>query len=261
MTEKLEILLVEDDTEACKEFVTHIDETENMTLIGVTNNADKALEYIKSYLPDVIILDLELHTGSGSGLNVLADMKNFPLCKTPYILITTNNTSPITYHSARELGADYIMSKHQENYSVKNVIDFLQILSPSILNRRKLVAPADNILETPKYNQKRVLRRISLELDNVGINPKSVGYQYLIDAIEITMNERTQNISKIIAERHNKTEVSVIRAMQNAIDRAWKTTNIDDLLRYYTATINSAKGVPTITEFICFYANKLNNEY
>lgn len=260
MTEKLEILLVEDDPMACREFVENIDESTNMTLIGVTNNADKALEYIKEYLPDVVILDLELHLGSGSGLNVLADLKTFPLNRSPFILITTNNTSPVTYNTARELGADYIMSKHQENYSVKNVIDFLQILSTSILGRRKLIS-ADNNEETPKHNQKRIQRRITSELNNVGINPKSVGYQYLIDAIEITMNERTQNVSKIIAERHKKTEVSVIRAMQNAIERAWKSANIDDLLQYYTATINSAKGVPTITEFICFYANKLNNEY
>lgn len=260
MTEKLEILLVEDDPIACREFVEHIDETTNMTLIGVTNNDAKALEYIKEYLPDVVILDLELHLGSGSGLNVLADLKTFPLNKSPFILITTNNTSPVTYSTARELGADYIMSKHQDNYSVKNVIDFLQILSPSILGRRKLTT-ADNTDETPKHAQKRIQRRITAELNNVGINPKSVGYQYLIDAIEITMNERTQNVSKIIAQRHNKTEVSVIRAMQNAIERAWKNSNIDDLLQYYTATINSAKGVPTITEFICFYANKLNNEY
>ncbi len=260
MIEKLEILLVEDDTVACKEFVSHIDESTTMTLIGVTNNATKALEYIKEFLPDVVILDLELHLGEGSGLNVLADLKSMPLNKSPYILITTNNTSPVTYNTARELGADYIMSKHQDNYSVKNVLDFLQILSPSILGRRRL-SGADSTLETPKYNQKRTIRRITSELNNVGINPKSVGYQYLIDAIEIMMSERTQNVSKIIAERHKKTEVSVIRAMQNAIERAWKTTNIDDLLQFYTATINSAKGVPTITEFICYYANKLNNEY
>lgn len=259
MKEKLEILLVEDDPIACKEFVEHIDDTTTMKLIGVTNNANKALEYIKEYLPDVVILDLELHLGGGSGLNVLADLRTMPLNKSPYILITTNNTSPVTYETARELGADYIMSKHQENYSVKNALDFLQILTPSILGRRKLTVPEN--ADTPAYNQKRILRRISAELHNVGINPKSVGYQYLIDAIEITMNQRTQNVSKIIAERYKKTEVSVIRAMQNAIERAWKSANIDDLLQYYTATINSAKGVPTITEFICFYANKLNNEY
>ena len=260
MKEKLEILLVEDDPIACKEFVAYIDETEDMTLIGVTNNATKALEYIKEFLPDVIILDLELHFGGGSGLNVLSELKTMPLSKSPYILITTNNTSPVTYNAARDLGADYIMSKHQDNYSERGVLEFIRILSSSILARRKIVNDTSEY-ESPKFNQKRIQRRITAELNNVGINPKSVGYRYLIDAIEIMMSERTQNIQKIIAERHGKTEVSVIRAMQNAIERAWRSTSIDDLLQYYTAPVNSAKGVPTITEFVCYYANKLNQDY
>lgn len=260
MNEKLEILLVEDDPMACKEFVSYIDESEDMALIGVTNNATKALEYIKEFLPDVVILDLELHLGGGSGLNVLSELKTMPLNKSPYILITTNNTSPVTYNTARDLGADYIMSKHQDNYSERSALDFLRILSSSILSRRKLTN-GNSEIDTPKYNQKRIQRRITAELNNVGINPKSVGYQYLIDAIEIMMSERTQNVAKIIAERYKKTEVSVIRAMQNAIERSWRNTNIEDLLQYYTAPVNSAKGVPTITEFICFYANKLKNDY
>lgn len=260
MIEKLELLLVEDDTIACKDFISLIDDSEDITLTGVTNNAAKALEYIKEYLPDVVILDLELHLGSGSGLNILAELKEMPLSKSPFVLITTNNTSPVTYETARKLGADYIMSKHQANYSAREVIDFLRILSPTILSKRKL-AETDAAIETPKYNQKRIIRRITAELNHVCINPKDIGYQYLIDAIEIMMNERTQNIASIIAKRHNKTEASVIRAMQNAIERAWKSADIDDLLVHYTARINSEKGVPTITEFICYYANKLNNEY
>ena len=49
--------------------------------------------------------------------------------------------------------------------------------------------------------------------------------------------------------------------MQNAIAKAWRTTPIDDLLKYYTAKISSDKGIPTITEFIYHYANKLKIEY
>lgn len=260
MTEKLEILLVEDEPLVCTEFASHIDESSNMTLVGVTNNSTKAIEYIQDYLPDVVVLDLELHLGSGSGINVLADLQALPLNKRPYILITTNNTSALTYDTVRDLGADYIMSKHQENYSVRGVVEFLKILSPSLLNKRKKAGNSSDV-NTPQYTQKRNIRRITTELNRVGINPKSVGFQYLIDSIEIMMNERTQNVSKIVAQRYNKTEASVVRAMQNSIERAWKTTNIDELLLYYKATINSAKGVPTITEFICYYANKLKNEY
>ena len=49
--------------------------------------------------------------------------------------------------------------------------------------------------------------------------------------------------------------------MQNAINRAWAISNIDDLLENYTAKISSSKGVPTLTEFIFYYANKIKNEY
>ena len=49
--------------------------------------------------------------------------------------------------------------------------------------------------------------------------------------------------------------------MQNAINRTWAGADKDELLSHYTAKIKSRKGVPTITEFIYFYAQKLNNEF
>lgn len=51
-----------------------------------------------------------------------------------------------------------------------------------------------------------------------------------------------------------------MRAMQNSINRAWSTSDIQDLLDNYTAKIKSDKGVPTVTEFIYFYAQKIKNE-
>jgi len=55
MEEKLEILLVEDDPEACRELAEQILETDDMLLIGVTNNAYKAVELIKDNLPNALI--------------------------------------------------------------------------------------------------------------------------------------------------------------------------------------------------------------
>ena len=116
-------------------------------------------------------------------------------------------------------------------------------------------------IKSPEYFEKRVTQRIIAELNHVGINPKSKGYQYLIKAILIMMKEPTQNISVIVAMHFNKTEISVERAMQNAINRAWATSDINDLEKYYTAKINPEKGKPTLTEFICYYATKIKNEY
>ncbi len=261
MDSKLTILIVEDDDYTCRRFSELIDDSEEFILTGVTNNACTALEIIKDTLPEVVILDLELHLGGGSGLDVLSGLKDLELSRLPYILVTTNNTSAVTYESARQLGADYIMSKHQENYSEKTALDFLKMISSAIKSKRCAAALSGDLTESSDYYEKRIKRRITTELNHVGINPKSIGFKYLIEAVMITIKQRTPNVSNVIAQECGKTEAAVERAMQNAINRAWATSNVDDLLIYYTAKINSVKGVPTVTEFICYYANKIKNEY
>ena len=60
-------------------------------------------------------------------------------------------------------------------------------------------------------------------------------------------------------QKYGKTDSSVERAMQNAINRAWRNSDIDELLTHYKAKISSDKGVPTLTEFIHYYANKIKS--
>lgn len=261
MIDKLSMILVEDDPIACNELTDSIEELDDLSLVGVTNNAKQAIDYIKDFLPDVMILDLELHKGSGNGLNVLNEMNQLSLNNRPYILITTNNSSQITYESARHLGADFIMAKYQADYSVKSIVDFLRIMKPVILSRKQSASETHSTNESPDMRNKRIIRRISTELNYVGISPKVIGFQYLMDAIQLVIKQPMQNICNTIGEKYRKTETSVERAMQNAINKAWRTSDIDDLLKYYTARINSEKGVPTITEFVYYYANKIKNEY
>ena len=127
MDRKLEIILVEDDHNICREMSDLILNSDDLILIGVTNDSTEATNIIRDKLPEAIILDLELHNGSGSGLEVLQDLYVSPLPKTPYILLTTNNSSSRTYDLVRKFGADYIRSKHQKNYSSKTVLDFLRL--------------------------------------------------------------------------------------------------------------------------------------
>ncbi len=261
MNNKLEILLVEDDTDICMEISELANASDDLTITGITNNSGEALTFIKNNMPDAVILDLELHDGSGSGLDLLYNMKNTSLSKIPYVLVTTNNSSPVTYESVRNLGADFIMSKHQENYSSKNVLDFLRIIRGSIQTKNDHADMLEATTESPEQYAKRIRRYIMTELDYVGINQKSVGYKYLIDAILLCDKETTQDICHILGEKYGKTNTSIERAMQNAINRAWRTCSIEDLLEHYTAKINVDRGNPTITEFICYYSNKIKNEY
>lgn len=249
------ILLVEDDVSTCKRFIEYIDSKDDVTLVSHTNSSSKALSDISYHCPDAVILDLELHHGSGSGLEVLAGLKDINY--KPYVLVTTNNSSETTYEYVRQLGADFIMYKHQKDYSEKYAVDFLYTLKDII--KQNISQCKSDGFETPEYTEKKQKLRISKELDLVGISPKAVGYKYLIDAISIVMDGPVSNVCILIAEKHKVSTPSVERAMQNAINKTWKTSDIDTLEKYYTGKISSEKGSPTITEFIYFYANKIKN--
>jgi len=257
----LTVLLVEDDQDDCHVFERLIDSMEDISLIGVTNNEDKALEYAKDHLPDAVILDLELHRGSGNGVAFLEALSEMHMKLFPYILVTTHNVSRITLNRARQLGADFIMVKSQEDYSVWNVIEFLQSLKKTIQDLRKKMWGKDELAEASPFDlKKRQEARITVEIDRIGISPKALGREYLIDAIILRI-EGCSNQVAAVARKYGKTDASVERAMQNAINKAWSTTHPDDLSMYYTSRIHSEKGVPTVMEFICYYANIIKAEY
>jgi DNA-binding NarL/FixJ family response regulator len=261
MDRKLSILLVEDDKVACGVFAGYIEDLEDVILAGVTNNSEKAIDYVKDYLPDALILDLELNEGSGHGLQVLQGLKDLRLAFAPYILVTTNNTSAITYDAARGLGADFIMSKHQSGYTERGAVEFLRTMASVIMSRRQKAAETKVIEETFEQKEKRMARRISAELNAIGISPKMAGFQYILDGIWITIRQPGPHLYRALAEKYGKTESSVERAMYNALNKAWNKSDIEELARHYTAKIHSEKGAPTLLEFVYFYANKLRNEY
>lgn len=261
LEKRLSVLLVEDDERACKDIKNYIDTLDDLELIGITNNSGKAIEYMKDFMPDAIILDLELHQGSGNGLLFLDEVKHLDLYNNPYILITTNNTSAITYEYARQSGADFIMAKHQTDYSSKNAVDFLRIMKETIFSKKINLSPEHNTIESPDQKSKRILRKINQEMEYIGVSPKAIGYKYLVEAIQLIIDKPTYNMSAVIGSKYGKTDFSVERAMQNAINKAWRTSDINDLTEHYKAKVNSEKGVPTLTEFIYYYANKIKNQY
>ena len=256
----LTILIIEDDVAACRELRQYTESLSDLKLVGITGDAEKALGMVQSTLPDVVILDIELHHGTGNGITFLAMLNALSLPLRPYILITTNNSSNVTYESARNLGADFIMSKHKPDYSAQYVIEFIRMIQHAIINRKPNATEIMPIEDNYETNLPAYTRRVYRELDWVGISPKNIGYGYLAEAILLIIRDSSANVYKELAEMHKKSDASVERAMQNAINRAWRHSDIEELLAHYTAKVHSEKGVPTTLEFVYYYANKIKTD-
>lgn len=247
------ILIVEDDISTCQRFAAYADTKNDIKIVNMTNNSAQAIKDIEFYRPDAIILDLELHHGGGSGLDVLSKIDNIGY--KPYILVTTNNSSAIRYEYARELGADYIKYKHEDSYSEKAVVDFLYSMKNIIKNNRSCsMAPLEY---SPAERSERIDLLIEQKFNELGLKPRYAGYLYLRDAVHMLIDGTSKNISSIIGKKYKKNDSNIERAMQYAINATWNHVDIETLLANYTEKLSRDKSCPTTTEFIYYYAREL----
>jgi len=261
MERKLNVLVIEDNEMECEALKQYAQTTDDINIIVATNRASRGIEYVKKYLPDAIILDLELHSGDGNGITFLNALNQLDISFYPYVLVTTNNVNAITHARVRSIGAGFIMTKNQDDYSAKSVIGFLQDMKNAIRSNANGLRSNLATIESPEEFAKRLSRAINKELDLLGLSSKMKGRRYLKDGIEFIIQENPEgSIYSLVASKYEKTDASVERAMGHVINRAWKSMPIEDLKRHYTAYINPKRGVPTNTELMFHYAEKIKNE-
>lgn len=254
------VLLIEDDEFESQRFKTFIETQENVKLVGITNSSDEGLEYFKTYLPEAIVLDIELHKGQGSGIEFIEQAKKLMTEFRPIIVVTTNASSSILYDKLHEEGVDLVFYKKQADYSPKLIISSL--LSLRKFNNGDKIA--ENHIESPAEYETKISKRIDTELNCIGIASHLKGRKYLHEAIMYLIKEEDIETGETpfnhLAIVHRKSSSSISRVMQTAINYAWRNMSPDDLEKYYTAKVNYNTGVPSPTEFIYYYKDKIKRD-
>lgn len=82
MDDKLTIMLIEDDPEACGKIINEIAQNESFAIVGVTNNSERAMQCIKDMQPDCAVLDMDC-AGSCESLEFLKKLKKAGAAPTP----------------------------------------------------------------------------------------------------------------------------------------------------------------------------------
>lgn len=254
MTNKLNVLIVEDDENDCKALVDEINaNSDRLCLAGALKSSNAALAFIRDRHPHAVILDLELQEGSGDGMDLLDKLRSVVVCPKPYIVVNTNSASKITRSAAKKMGADYEFAKWQKDYSPKMVIEQLLRVMPEILGEgEEPPAPPDE-----RQSEKDMRDFLQNEFNNLGLRIKNKGYAYLVEAVILTAKGEDQSLGETICKKYGGSEDSVTHAMQYAIDNTWTHGDINYLKKYYTATLRKDRDSPTATEFIYYYKQQL----
>ena len=98
-------------------------------------------------------------------------------------------------------------------------------------------------------------------IHEIGVPAHIKGYQYLREAIMMSVEDITKVLYPSIAKKYQTTPSRVERAIRHAIEVAWSRGRMETLDALFGYTINTGKGKPTNSEFIALIADKIRLQY
>jgi two-component system response regulator (stage 0 sporulation protein A) len=196
---------------------------------------------------DVVVMDAFM-----ANLDALAVINEIPNDESkPLIMIMSSSDNQRFEQEVLSAGADYYFLKP---FDINMLAQRISQLTGWSKNKGDLSEKRDN-------NDLQVT--VSEIMHQIGVPAHIKGYQYLREAIVLSINDREMmsSVTKVlyptVAKMYSTTASRVERAIRHAIEVAWDRGDVDVLSSYFGYTIQSERGKPTNSEFIAMISDKL----
>ncbi|WP_099469055.1 sporulation transcription factor Spo0A [Konateibacter massiliensis] len=260
---KLNVAIADDNSRVVDLLDEIISSDEELEVVGKARNGEEAYHIIKEREPDVVLLDIIMPKMDGLSLMDKVNRDSTMKKRPAFIVITAVGQERIT-EDAFNLGADYYIMKPFDNTIVLNRIKNAKNVAPKHVQEVRKVNAYENKRD---YVTRNLESDVTNVIHEIGVPAHIKGYQYLRDAIIMSVNdmEMLNSITKIlyptIAKMHQTTPSRVERAIRHAIEVAWSRGKMDTIDSLFGYTINTGKGKPTNSEFVALIADKIRLEY
>lgn len=195
---------------------------------------------------DVVVMDAFMSNLDALGvINELAKKEEKPL-----IMVMSSSDNQRFEQEVLSAGADYYFLKPFD----------INMLAQRI---KQLTGWSKDKGDITKQNDVDLQVTVSEIMHQIGVPAHIKGYQYLREAIVLSINDREMmsSVTKVlyptVAKMYSTTSSRVERAIRHAIEVAWDRGDVDVLGSYFGYTIQSARGKPTNSEFIAMISDKL----
>lgn len=250
MIDRIKIVIADDSSESCEGLKRSLEEYSNFDVVAMATDGFELIAKVSEHLPDVIITETILPRKDG--LAAIAKINKMELAKKPVVILLTQFNSPKTAAEATALGVAYFMMKPCEIPDLADRITKHNITEPSFVPGKKILDPEVDLE-----------MRVTSIIHEIGVPAHIKGYQYLRDAIIMTVNDMdTINaITKVlypnVAKKYKTTSSRVERAIRHAIEVAWDRGDVEVLNNFFGYTVSNVKGKPTNSEFISMIADRI----
>ena len=250
MTNKIKILIGDDSAQygvACASSLRAM----GFFVITRTKDGLNIYDASKNEQPDVVIADAVMP--SLDAIELIRKIQNSSYQK-PLFIITSAYENSFIETQVMNAGASYFMLKPFD----------IKILGERIKSMLDIDTDISSDSSYTKNKQSINLEIIVTDIiHQIGVPAHIKGYQFLRDAILLTMDEPdyinavTKRLYPEIAKKNGTTASRVERAIRHAIEVAWDRGDVDTLNSYFGYTIHNLRGKPTNSEFIAMIADKM----
>ncbi len=250
--QKIKIAVVDDSQQMKKLIQTNFLEDERFETLEI-NDGEKAVDEIKQFLPQVVILDLVLP--NRDGFAVLEELKKME--NSPKVIVCSALTNENFIHKALQLGANNFLGKPISYEALSKAI-FEEVFPKENTTITNINYGGELVSHSKKIDEK-----ISNIFITVGIPAHIKGYQFLREAIKMTIdtpdiiNSITKKLYPSIANKFSTSPSKVERAIRHAIEVAWNRGKIENINTIFGLPVYDSNDKPTNGEFIALVADKM----
>ncbi len=207
------------------------------------STGQQALELLRSFRPDVLILDLMLPELDGITLLNHAHQAGI----LPAVMTLSAFQSGYIASSLQKLGIHYMMSKP---CNLAAIADHIQDMTADLIP-----APA------PVFDVDSAIADLLL---SIGYSTKHDGYWYLISAIPIFAADMNQCVTKhlypAVAKPLGRNPQQIERSIRNATNIAWRKQDCKARQQYFPTAPDGSVPRPTNKVLVSHLADALNRQ-
>ena len=263
---EINIAIADDNPQTLNLLGEILENEEDFRVVGRAENGEDAYNMIVKTKPDVVLLDIIMPRLDG--ISVMERVRTQSgLEKIPSFIMVTAAGSESVATEAFAKGANYYIMKP---FSREAVVDKVRRLGTGADVRETPLTGLRKVnpyVNRDEYIAQNLEQDVTQMLHEIGIPAHIKGYQYLRDAIAISVQEQdmltsvTKILYPVIAKKHHTTPSRVGRAIRHAIEVAWSRGKMDTINDIFGYTVSNGRGKPTNSEFIALIADKIRLDY
>lgn len=259
------VVIAEDNRQMMNLLNTMLEEERGFRVVGKAENGEDAYNTIIETKPDLVLMDVIMPKMDGISVMERIRSEHTGEKVPPFIMITAAGSDQVASDAFQRGASYYIMKPFDKTVVMDKIRRVMRgVAKLSGKDGMKMIAPYVNKEE---YMEQNLENDVTHMLHEIGIPAHIKGYQYLRDAIAISVQEDDSlvSVTKIlyptIAKQHNTTSSRVERAIRHAIEVAWERGRLDTIYELFGYTVSTGKGKPTNSEFIALVADKIRLDY